>query len=32
MKAVIYERYPELEYAPDTEETLKRLIDAAKEA
>ena len=32
MKTVIYERYPELEKAPDNEETLQRLIAAAKEA
>lgn len=32
MKAVIYERYPELEQAPDTQETLGCLIEAAKEA
>jgi transposase len=32
MKAVIYKRYPELEYAPDTEETLIQLIEAAKES
>lgn len=32
IKAVIYERYPELERAPDTQETLDCLIKAAKEA
>ena len=32
MKAIIYERYPELEKAPDNEETLNNLIEAAKEA
>lgn len=32
MKAKIYELYPELEHAPDTEDTLARLIEAAKEA
>lgn len=32
MKAKIYERYPELEKAPDTEETRFQLIEAAKEA
>jgi len=31
LKVAIYERYPELEHAPDTVETLERLIDAAKE-
>jgi transposase len=32
LKAKIYEKYPELEHAPDTEDTLDRLIEAAKEA
>jgi len=32
MKAEIYRLYPELEQAPDTEETLQKLIQAAKEA
>ncbi|BDD59129.1 hypothetical protein MAP00_009280 [Monascus purpureus] len=32
MKAKIYEKYTELERALDTEETLKALIEAAKEA
>lgn len=32
MKAKIYELYPELEHAPDNEETLQLLIQAAKEA
>ena len=32
MKAIIYECYPELEKAPDNEETLEHLIEAAKEA
>jgi transposase len=32
MKGIIYERYPELEHAPDTEDTLRHLIEAAKEA
>lgn len=32
MKAKIYERYPELEKARDTEETPCQLIEAAKEA
>jgi hypothetical protein len=32
MKAEIYLKYPELETAPDTEATLERLIQAAKEA
>ena len=32
MKAIIYTRYPELERAPDTQETLDCLIVAAKEA
>jgi len=32
MKAEIYRLYPELERAPDTEETLQQLIQAAKEA
>ena len=32
MKAEIYREHPELEHAPDTEETLERLIDAAKQA
>ena len=32
MKAIIYECYPELEQAPDTQETLINLIEAAKEA
>jgi len=32
MKAEIYRLYPELEHAPDTEQTLQQLINAAKEA
>jgi hypothetical protein len=32
MKAKIYELYPHLEYAPDSEATLNELIKAAKEA
>lgn len=32
IKAKIYEKHPELERAPNTEETLQRLIEAAKEA
>ena len=32
MKAIIYERYPELERAANTEEILEQLIEAAKEA
>ena len=32
MKQEIYKRHPELEHAPDTEETLHQLIKAAKEA
>lgn len=32
MKAKIYELHPELERAPDTEDTLQLLIQAAKEA
>lgn len=32
MKAIIYERYPELEKALDNNETLEKLIEAAKEA
>jgi transposase len=32
MKAEIYKLYPELEYADDTEDTLAKLIEAAKEA
>ena len=32
MKAEIYRLYPELEYAPDTQETLDALIKAAQEA
>lgn len=32
MKQGIYKLYPELEHAPDTEETLRLLIQAAKEA
>lgn len=32
LKAKVYELYPELERAPDTEETLQQLIEAAKEA
>ena len=32
MKQEIYKLYPELEHAPDTEETLRKLIEAAKEA
>ena len=31
MKQEIYKLYPELEHAPDTEETLRKLIEAAKE-
>jgi transposase len=32
MKAIIYERHPDLEYACDNQETLARLIEAAIEA
>ena len=32
MKAEIYRAYLELEHAPDIEETLYRLVNAAKEA
>ena len=32
MKAIIYERHPELERAANTEEVLEQLIEAAKEA
>lgn len=32
MKAEIYKLYPELEHAPDTEETLHQLVSAAQEA
>lgn len=32
MKAEIYRLYPDLEHAPDTEATLERLVQAAKEA
>jgi transposase len=32
MKREIYRLYPDLEFAPDTEETLTRLIQAAREA
>ena len=32
IKAIIYERYPELENAPDMVDTLERLVEAAKEA
>lgn len=32
MKGIIYERHSELERAPDTEETLEYLVEAAKEA
>ena len=32
MKAEIYKLYPELEFANDTEATLAKLIEAAKEA
>jgi transposase len=32
MKAKIYDLYPELEHAPDNEDTLNALIEAAKEA
>lgn len=31
MKAIIYERYPELEKAPNNNETLEQSIEAAKE-
>lgn len=31
LKATIYKKYPDLKTAPDTEETLYRLIDVAKE-
>ena len=31
LKAAIYERYPKLESAPDTVETLRQLIEVAKE-
>jgi hypothetical protein len=32
MKQEIYKLYPDLEYAPDTADTLKWLIHAVKEA
>lgn len=32
MKNIIYERYPELKKAPDNQDTLNRLVKAAKEA
>ena len=32
MKAIIYERYPELKNALDTVDMLERLVEAAKEA
>ena len=32
MKAEIYKLHPELQFAPDTQETLRQLISAVREA